>query len=177
MKDRANAALGNLQRKAYAMSLLRSRIESRINFVLSSGGKPEGVQELTRLLELVRNGELILKEMSDKVESARFLEEFVQIINGAAESVNEIKDDVEELVPMAEAALSEMHGAISHVSKVMIHEAQDEIGPILVQASADASALPDLVKQELQPDDKPSESTPAKPKLSQEQEALEEIAI
>jgi hypothetical protein len=177
MNDRANAALGNLQRKAYAMSLLRSRIESRISAIASNGGKPEGVQELTRVLELVKNGELILKEVSVKVESARFLEEFVQIINGAAESVNEIKDDVEDLVPMAEAALSEMHDAISHVSMIMTHEAQEEIGPILLQASASISPLPGPEKPEPQLDKKACESAPESPKLAQKQEALEEIAI
>jgi hypothetical protein len=177
MKDRANAALGNLQRKAYAMSLLRSRIESRINILLSNGTNPDGVQELTRMLELVKNGELILKEVSDKVESARFLEEFVQIINGAAESVSEIKDDVEELVPMAEAALSEMHDAISHVSKIMTHDVQEEIDPILVQASANISLVPDCDKTGLQLDKRASESPPSKPKLAQAEEALEEIAI
>ena len=129
------------------------------------------------MLELVKNGELILKEVSEKVESARFLEEFVQIINGAAESVNEIKDDVEELVPIAEAALSEMHDAISHVSKIMTHEAQEEIDPILAQASANASLVPDHDKTGLQLNNRASESPPAKSKPAQDEEALEEIAI
>lgn len=124
------------------MSILRSRIESRVGVVLGTGGNAESAQELNRLLELVKNGELILKEMSDKVESARFLEEFVQIINGAAESVSEIREDVEELVPIAEAALTEMHDAITHVSTVLSEPREEEVDPtIFAQISAELAAI------------------------------------
>ena len=68
------------------------------------------------MLELVKNGEMILHEMSEKIESARFLEEFVAIMDSAASSVSEIKGDLEQMVPAAEAALEEMHDAISKVS-------------------------------------------------------------
>ncbi len=128
MKERASAALANLQRNAYALGILRSRVESRINLVLSNGGRADS-DELTKVLELVKNGELILKEMSEKIESARFLEEFIHIINGAADSVSEIREDVQELVPMAEAALAEMHDAISQVSIFMAPASKDEIDP------------------------------------------------
>lgn len=114
VKERAHAALASLQRNAYAMSMLRSRIESRISFALSH--KAADNQELGRVLELVKNGELILREMSEKIESARFLEEFTIIMDSAASSVSEIKDDLEQMVPAAEAALEEMHDAISKVS-------------------------------------------------------------
>lgn len=143
VKERANAALASLQRNAYAMGMLRSRLESRINFILNeNGGKTEGYQELARVLELVKNGEMILNEMSEKVESARFLEEFIMIIDSAASSVSEIKGDLEQLVPMAEAALSEMHDAISRVSAGMMSpELRHEIEPaILAEASAAIAA-------------------------------------
>ena len=115
IKERANAALASLQRNAYAMGMLRSRIESRLNFALSQKGGADS-QELTRVLELVKNGELILHEMSEKIESARFLEEFTIIMDSAASSVSGIKEDLEQMVPAAEAALEEMHDAISRVS-------------------------------------------------------------
>lgn len=115
MKERANAALASLQRNAYAMGMLRSRLESRINFALNQKGGAD-CQELGRVLELVKNGEMILHEMSEKIESARFLEEFAVIMHSAASSVSEIKDDLERIVPAAEAALEEMHDAISKVS-------------------------------------------------------------
>jgi hypothetical protein len=133
IKERANAALASLQRNAYAMGTLRSRLESRINFVLNqNGGKTEGYQELTRVLELVKNGELILHGMSEKIESAKFLEEFVVIMDSAASSVNEIKDDLEQMVPAAEAALEEMHDAISMVSTGLPAELRQEIDPVIL---------------------------------------------
>jgi hypothetical protein len=125
VSERATVALANLQRNAYAMGMLRGRLESRINFILnerggggssSSSGKGGEYQEMARVLELVKNSELILNELSGKVESARFLEEFITIIDSAASSVSGIKGDVENLVPIAENALSEMHDAIARMS-------------------------------------------------------------
>jgi hypothetical protein len=115
IRERATVALANLQRNAYAMSMLRSRLESQINFILTEGKGGE-YQEMSRVLELVKNSELILNELSGKIESERFLEEFITIIDSAASSVSEIKVDVENLVPVAETALQEMHDAISRIS-------------------------------------------------------------
>jgi hypothetical protein len=137
LKERANAALVCLQRNAYAMGMLRSRLESRINFALNEKGSAESCQELTRVLELVKNGEMILHEMSEKIESARFLEEFVVIMDSAASSVSEIKGDLEQMVPAAEAALEEMHDAIGKVSTGLPAEFMQEIEQeILVEATA-----------------------------------------
>jgi hypothetical protein len=175
MRDRANAAHANLQRKAYALSILRSRVESRINAVLSSGGASNSAQELGRLLDLVKNGELILRDMSEKVESARFLEEYIQIISGAAESVNEIKDDVEELVPVAEAALTQMHEVISHVSSVMSSGSKEEIDPsILAQVSAEIAFASSNSRTEIS---KREGEIQDSAQASAEKEQLEEVAI
>jgi hypothetical protein len=84
------------------------------------------------VLELVKNGELILHGMSEKIESAKFLEEFVVIMDSAASSVNEIKDDLEQMVPAAEAALEEMHDAISMVSTGLPAELRQEIDPVIL---------------------------------------------
>src|SRR5688500_9840515 len=135
MKERANAALASLQRNAYAMGMLRSRLESRINYALNQKGAD--CQELGRVLELVKNGEMILHEMSEKIESARFLEEFAVIMDSAASSVSDIKDDLERMVPAAEAALEEMHEAISKVSTGIPAELRQEIEPgILAEVAA-----------------------------------------
>lgn len=137
MKERANATLSSLQRNSYAMSILRSKLESRINFIKGSGGQIDSCQELTRMLDLVKNGELILKKMSEKVESARFLEEFIQIIDSAAASFGEIKADIEQLAPMAEAALNEMHETLASVSTEMAPGLRQDIDPsILSEATA-----------------------------------------
>lgn len=123
------------------MGMLRSRLESRINFIHNESGRTEGYQELSRVLELVKNGELILHEMSEKIESARFLEEFVVIMDSAASSVSEIKGDLEQMVPAAEAALEEMHDAISKISTGLPAELRQEIEPgILAEVTAAIAA-------------------------------------
>ena len=139
IKERAAAALAGLQRNAYAMSMLRSRLESRVNFILNqqNGVKSGSYHELAKVLELVKNGEMILNDMSEKIEAARFLEEFIIIIDGAAASISEIKTDIQQLVPMAEMALQEMHDAIARVSVGMSKELRQDIEPaILAEVSA-----------------------------------------
>jgi hypothetical protein len=123
------------------MSMLRSRLESRVNFILSKDGKTESYQELSRVLELARNSELILHEMTEKIESARYLEEFVAIMDSAALSVSEVKGDLERMVPEAEAALEEMHDTFSKVSTGHSMEVRKEIDQaILAEVTATIAA-------------------------------------
>ncbi|MGI0039255.1 MAG: hypothetical protein ACREAO_05510 [Nitrososphaera sp.] len=144
IRERATVALANLQRNAYAMSMLRGRLESRINFILSDGGKGGEYQEMARVLELVKNSELILNELSGKVESARFLEEFITIIDSAAASVSGIKGDVENLVPIAENALLEMHDAIAKISTGLYGE---PVQQILDEAAAVPAVEAQVIEQ------------------------------
>jgi hypothetical protein len=123
------------------MAMLRSRLESRVNFILTKDGKTEGYQELSRVLELARNSELILHEMTEKIESARYLEEFVAIMDSAALSVSEVKGDLEQMVPAAEAALEEMHDTFSKVSTGHSMEVRKEIDQaILAEVTATIAA-------------------------------------
>lgn len=162
LKERANLALSNLQRNAYAMGMLRSRLESRINFALSQKGRADS-QELTKVLELVKNGELILHEMSEKIELARFLEEFVAIMDSAASSVSEIKGDLEQMVPAAEAALEKMHDAISAATTGLPGELRHEIEPgILAEVTAAmAAAKPEPVEAAPAEEEQEPEPVPA----------------
>ena len=109
------------------MSMLRSKLESRINLALNETGNHDSRRELDRILELVKNGEMILQEMSQKIESARFLEEFVLIMDSALSSVSSVQSDLEQIVPAAEAALEQMHDAISKVSSGVSAELKQEI--------------------------------------------------
>ena len=55
IRERVTVALANLQRNSYAMSMLRGKLEARINFILSDGGKGGEYQEMARVLDLVKN--------------------------------------------------------------------------------------------------------------------------
>jgi hypothetical protein len=120
------------------MGVLRSKIESRIENVARNSGDVNSAKELSHLLALVKNAELILKEVSQKAESARFLEEFIMIVNGAEESVSEVKSDIEALLPAAEDALANMNNAVSQISTIFSSAAKEEIDPsILAQITAE----------------------------------------
>ncbi len=100
---RANAALANLQRAFTAMNAQRSILESRINSVLNGKGNTEDYLELAYMLDLIRNGEMTLNLLSASTESAAYLREFVRIIENAASSIVDIKNDLEQMMPAAGA--------------------------------------------------------------------------
>jgi hypothetical protein len=148
VKERAVAVLAELQRNSTAMSLLRSKLESKISLAAGNGGSAENRQELARMLALVKNGEMILNELTLKAESARFLGEFVRILDSASASFGEIKRDLHELVPVAEAALSEMHDAIAGITPGSATEVRKEVElSVLAQPPLDT----DEAKQSLVP--------------------------
>ena len=124
------------------MGILRARIEAR----MKDGSLGEG-SELAKVLQLVKDAELLLREISTKAESARFLEDFVRIIGGASESIVQVKDEVSEMAPMAEAALDQMRDVISSVSIALSSPAaKDGIDPgILEQVSTAIQPVPEPV--------------------------------
>jgi hypothetical protein len=123
--------------------MLRSRLEARIDSILSSSSPSrDSCQELNRVLELVKKGEALLNQISEKVDSARYLQEFIQIVGSATSSINEIKGDIEQLAPKAEAALSIMHDAIGQVSMGLTGELKQEIDPsIFAQISSSLAPI------------------------------------
>jgi hypothetical protein len=127
IKERTNSPIVTVQYNVYAMNILRSRLESRINFIVSSRGKTEHYQELAWVLELVEEGELILNVMSDRLESVQYLDEFITIISNAALSIGDVRDDVEQTVEAAEASLLGLHEAISKVSREILPDLRQEI--------------------------------------------------
>jgi len=145
IKERANAALAKLQRDSQAMSMLRSRLESKVN----SNSQD---QDLVKMLELARHGEQILNGLSEKITAVRFLEEFVMIMDSAAGSVNEIRGDIEYMIPIAEKALQEIHDTVSKISgqsytmedKSALDIQQNIIDEAVRAAATTTVAVPDL---------------------------------
>jgi hypothetical protein len=132
IKERENSPLSTVQHNACAMNILRSRLESRINFIVTNKGKTEHYQELAWMLELVEKGEFILNVISDRIESVQYLHEFITIMGNVSSSISEVRDDVEQTVEAAEASLSGLHDAISKVSTRILPDLRQEIKPVLV---------------------------------------------
>jgi hypothetical protein len=132
IKERENSPLSTVQHNACAMNILRSRLESRINFIVTNKGKTEHYQELAWMLELVEKGEFILNVISDRIESVQYLHEFITIMGNVSSSISEVRNDVEQTVEAAEASLSGLHDAISKVSTRILPDLRQEIKPVLV---------------------------------------------
>jgi hypothetical protein len=129
VKERANAALATLQQNARAMNILRSSLESRMNLIISNRGSTEDYEELAGVLDLVKKGELVLNAISDRKESAQYLEEFITIINNAALSMGEVRNDIDDTIVVAGALLSQLHNTICKVPTGVLPDSRDEIEP------------------------------------------------
>ena len=79
IKERENSPLSTVKHNACALNILRSRLESRINFIVSNKGKTEHYQELAWMLQLIEKGEFILNVISDRIDSVQYLDEFITI--------------------------------------------------------------------------------------------------
>lgn len=132
IRERENSPLSTVKHNACALNTLRSRLESRINFIVSNKGKTEHYQELAWMLELVEKGEFILNVISDRIDSVQYLDEFITIRSNVSSSISEVRDDVEQTVEAAEASLSGLHDAISKVSTRLLPDLRQEIEPVLV---------------------------------------------
>ena len=66
VKERANSALVMLQQNARAMNILRSSLESRMDLIISNKESTEDYEELARVLDVVKKGELVLNAISDR---------------------------------------------------------------------------------------------------------------
>jgi hypothetical protein len=132
VKERDNSALATLQQNAPAMNILRSSLESRRNLIISNKGSTEDYEELARVLDLVKKGELVLDAISDRKESAQYLDEFITIINNAALYMGEVRNDIDNTIVVAEALLSQLHYAISKVPTGVLPDSRDGIKPSLL---------------------------------------------
>ena len=131
VKERANSALVMLQQNARAMNILRSSLESRMDLIISNKESTEDYEELARVLDLVKKGELVLNAISDRKESAQYLEEFIMIINNAALSMGEVRNDIDDTIAVAGALPSQLHDAISRVPTGALPDSRDEMEPSL----------------------------------------------
>ncbi|MDE1726635.1 MAG: hypothetical protein KGH89_05155 [Thaumarchaeota archaeon] len=102
----------DLSHPLFKIKTLSSKIEQKI--VQKDNGKEDGfietlsVEELKDLRQVILASEYLLTKYQDKKDLKEFLEEFIGIIMHAANSVNVLKDDMEDLVISAEVALQQI---------------------------------------------------------------------
>lgn len=147
IKEGPNSALVTVKHNAYAMNILRSRVESRINFIIGNKGKTGHYQELAWILEPLEKEELILNVIFDRIESVQYLDEFITITNNAVLSMSEVRDDVEQALEAAEDSLSVLDDAISKVATRLLQYLRQEIQPVLLD---DVSTIPAIGKTNME---------------------------
>ena len=106
-------------------NLLRIReLSSKIEQKIAQKGKESdnfvetlSVEELKDLRQVILASEYLLTKYQDKKDIKAFLEEFIGIIMHAANSVNILRDELEDLVISAEVALQQIQTLQSEVTQ------------------------------------------------------------
>ena len=90
------------------------------------------LEELQDLRKIVNIADFMLCKYEDKKETRSILEDFVSIIRGSAESIEEIDDEVSELIISAEDSIHKVKAIHTHISekydfeKSTVKENEDE---------------------------------------------------
>ncbi|MGI0075129.1 MAG: hypothetical protein ACREA5_04205 [Nitrosotalea sp.] len=104
-------------------------LSSKIELKISQKDKDEdvfietlSVEELKDVRQLMHAAEYLLTKYQDKQEIKSFLQEFVGIVLHAANSVNGMKDDLEDLVVSAEFALCQIQTLHEDVAENLVFQ-------------------------------------------------------
>ncbi len=116
-KDEAEA---DLSFPLFKIKTLSSKIEQKI--AQKDKGKDEfietlSVEELKDLRQVILASEYLLTKYQDKRDLKAFLEDFIGIIMHAANSVNGMKNELEDLVISAEVALQQIQNLHHEVTQ------------------------------------------------------------
>ncbi|MGQ0794986.1 MAG: hypothetical protein ACT4N5_02220 [Nitrosopumilaceae archaeon] len=109
---RKNGSVQDIPNHVEKIRILSSKIEQKI--IQKGIDKNDqfvetlSVEELKDLRQVMMAADYLLSKYQDKKEIKEFLEEFVGIIMHAANSVNIIKDDMDDLLISAETALKQI---------------------------------------------------------------------
>ncbi|HEX5457368.1 MAG TPA: hypothetical protein VFX64_03170 [Candidatus Nitrosotalea sp.] len=143
-------------------------LSSKIDLKISQKDKDENdafietlsVEELKDIRQVMHAAEYLLTKYQDKRDIKHFLQEFVEIILHAANSVNGMKDELEDLTISAEFALRQIQ---------TLHD--DVVGNLAFQkesqAKIDDFRIPSLLDT-LAPVEAPVKSVPANVEISRQ---------
>lgn len=117
--------MSDLETEIKAMHSLRSRLQSTVNDTLTSAMKSDNKElathyieeydDLVNLLNIVKSAEMLLQNLSVKIDSARYLNEFVVILESAMASLRVIKSDISRIVPAVDNTLDTISNSIREI--------------------------------------------------------------
>jgi len=115
LKERTYQAMSDLETEIKAMHSLRNRLQSTVNdaltFAMKSDNKElathyiEQYDDLAYMLNIVKSAEMLLQNLSVKIDSTRYLQEFVSILDKAMISLRVVKSDISRIVPAIDTTL------------------------------------------------------------------------
>jgi len=125
LKERTYQAMSDLETEIKAMHSLRNRLQSIVNDTLTSAMKSDNKElathyieeydDLVNLLNIVKSAEMLLQNLSVKIDSARYLQEFVVILDSAMISLRVIKSDISRIVPAIDTTLDTISNSITEI--------------------------------------------------------------
>jgi hypothetical protein len=120
LKERTVQAMYNLETEIKAMHSLRNRLQKNVNDSLLEAVKSDEptthyldeYDDLVKLLNIVKSAEMLLQNLSVKIDSTQYLQEFVNILDSAMRSVYTIKSDISRIVPVVDSTLDRINNSI-----------------------------------------------------------------
>lgn len=120
LKERTVQAMYNLEIEIKAMHSLRNRLQKNVNDSLLEAVKSDEstthyldeYDDLIMLLNIVKSAEMLLQNLSVKIDSTQYLQEFVNILDSAMRSVYTIKSDISRIVPVVDSTLDRINNSI-----------------------------------------------------------------
>ncbi|MFQ5920597.1 MAG: hypothetical protein ACE5JV_01105 [Nitrososphaerales archaeon] len=162
LKERTCQAISDLETEIKAMYSLRSRLQSSVNDALASAmssydkeqatRKMEDYDELANLLNIVRSAEMLLQNLSVKIDSTRYLQELVTILDRAMVSLRVIKSDISGIVPAIDTTLDMITNSIVEIrtdlkieeEEISVQNNGSELSAVIAEVAIE---LPSLEKQ------------------------------
>ena len=135
---------------------LSTKIEQKISQKASSKDdnfvETLSVEELKDLRQVILASEYLLTKYQDKKDLKSFLEEFIGIIMHAANSVNILRDDLEDLVISAEVALKQIQNLHDDVTQNLtlgkgLQTKLDDYGIPLIKTEAQKVSIPETAEK------------------------------
>ncbi len=125
LKDKTYQAMSDLETEIKAMHSLRNRLQCTVNDALASTMRSENKElalqsveqhdDLVYMLDIVKSAEILLQNLSVKIDSARYLQEFVSILDRAMTSLHIVKSDISRIVPAIDTKLDAITNSMADI--------------------------------------------------------------
>jgi hypothetical protein len=129
LKERTYQAMSDLETEIKAIHSLRNRLQTNVNDLLSSAMKSDNKQfaehymeeydDLSNLLSIVKSAEMLLQNLSVKIDSARYLQELVATLNSAMLSLRIVRSDIRRIIPSIDITLERIGTSIMELKQEM----------------------------------------------------------